>query len=74
MGMKVDQLKSNFSTLKSFRMLITDTDSTKPYANLEYRLFAPPTMAMKEIVDPGYPNRLLIRDKQFIQNLNGKFK
>ena len=73
MGINVKQLEDNFATMRSFKMLITDTDSTKPYANLEYRLYAPPTNALKEIVDPGYPLRLLTRDRQFITNLSGKY-
>ena len=72
MGINVKQLEANMATMKTFKMLITDSDSTKPYANLEYKLFAPPTMALKEIVDPGYPARLLTRDKQFINNLSSE--
>ena len=71
MGIDVEQLKANMATMKNFKMLITDNDSTKPYTNLEYRLYAPPTMALKEIVDPGYPVRMLTRDKQFLKNLSG---
>ena len=73
MGLNTNQIDENFAGLKKIRIQITDVDSVKPYANLEFRLFTPPTMALKEIVDPSYPARLLASDKQLVKNLSGMY-
>ena len=72
LGIDTSQLAINFATLKKIRIQITNSESVKPYASLEFRLYSPPTMALKEIVDFSYPVRMLTRDKQFYDSLSGK--
>ena len=72
MGINTVILNTNYSNLRSVRVKITDESSVKPYANMEFRLHTPPTMALKEIVDATYPTRLLVKDRQFVQNSIGE--
>ena len=72
MGIDIEQIQANYSTLKNIRIQITDEESVKPYASLEFRIHCPPTNALKEIVDPNYPVRMLTKDKQCYLNLSGK--
>ena len=74
MGLDTDTLRENFNNLKSIRMHITDNEKPKPYANLEIRIWNPPTVALKEVIDQAYPIRMLTQDRQFIKNLSGKDK
>lgn len=72
MGLSKEQMLANFAGLKRMKFLVTNEESVKPYANMEIRLFYPPTMAMTEVVDYSYPARLLTRDKQFVKNMAGR--
>ena len=74
MGLNKDQMRENFAALKRMKFLLTNEESVKPYANMEIRLFFPPTMAMTEVVDYSYPARLLTRDKQYVKNMSGEIE
>ena len=39
---------------------------------MEFKLWNPPTVALKQVIDQSYPNRLLTQDRQFVKNLSGK--
>lgn len=72
MGLDIDTLKENFNNLKNIRMFISENERPKPYANLEFRLWNPPTVALAEVIDQSYPIRMMTQDRQFIKNLSGK--
>ena len=72
MGLDSKQILANFADLKRKKFLVTNEEAVKPYANMEIRLFYPPTMAMSEVVDYSYPARMLTRDKQFVKNMAGE--
>ena len=72
MGLDVRLLQENYKKLKSIRLNISENEKPKPYANMEIKIWNPPTTALKTMVDLAYPLRMLNQDKMFVKNLKGK--
>ena len=71
MNLDIRLLQENFKKLKSIRLKISENEKPKPYANMEIRIWNPPTNALKTMVDLAYPLRMLNQDKMFVKNLKG---
>ena len=71
MGLDIRLLQENFKKLKNIRLNISENEKPKPYANMEIRIWNPPTTALKTMVDLAYPLRMLTHDKMFVKNLKG---
>ena len=72
MGLDVGLLQENYKKLKSIRLNIAENEKPKPYANMEIKIWNPPTTALKTMVDLAYPLRMLNQDKMFVNNMKGK--
>ena len=73
MGLDIRILQENYNQLKNIRLNISENEKPKPYANMEIRIWNPPTVALKSMVDLSYPFRLLNHDRLFVKSLKGKF-
>ena len=74
MGLDIRILQENYNQLKNIRLNISENEKPKPYANMEIRIWNPPTVALKSMVDLAYPFRLLSNDRLFVKSLKGKIK
>ena len=72
MGLDIRVLQENFAKLKQIRIKISENEKPKPYANMEIRLWNPPTVALKSQVDLSYPIRMLTQDRQFVKSFKGR--
>ena len=72
MGLDIRILQENFAKMKQIRIKISENERPKPYANMEIRLWNPPTVALKSQVDLSYPIRMLTQDRQFVKSFKGK--